>query len=129
MQKIYENQEIKVVIRCPTCSKLYEVDSKLIKSSSPHFDCLVCAEVFSFVFPPKDWKKIQTFKVLDPKSSTQNNSLQRLKKECPKCGILNLTSASECYACQVLFKSFALLKNETFPNALPSLIEAWQIYF
>lgn len=109
--------------RCPTCSKLYEVDSRLIKSSSPHFDCVVCGEVFCFSFPPVDWHHVETHKI-----GNRNSASQKIEKACPKCSALNMNSAQECYSCQVVFQNYELLKREDYPNALPSLVNLWQVY-
>ncbi len=109
--------------RCPTCTKLYEVDSRLVKSSMPHFDCLVCGEVFTFSFPPKNWSKIETQKL-----ENRNSASQKLDKACPKCSALNSSASQECYSCQVVFRSYELLKREDYPNALPSAVQSWQHY-
>lgn len=109
--------------RCPTCSKLYQVDSRLIKSSSPQFDCVVCSEVFYFHYPPADWNKIEALRMED-----RNSASKKLDKVCPKCSAINMNSAQECYSCQVVFQNYELLKKETFPNALPSLVQTWQNY-
>lgn len=111
----------KMVFRCPTCSKLYESDVKSIKSTSPHFDCLVCGDTFSFQFPVKDLNQIQTFSV-----GKGGPASQRLTKECPKCGALNQNAATECYSCQIVFRQYELLKNETYPQAVPSLVALWK---
>jgi len=112
-----------LTFRCPTCTKLYEVNSRQIKSSSPHFDCLVCAELFTFSFPPKNWQKIETQAV-----ASRNPASQKLDKACPKCSAMNLSSAQECYSCQIVFKNYEILKHEDYPNALPSLVTAWKNY-
>ncbi len=109
--------------RCPTCSKLYQVDSRLIKSSSPHFDCVVCGEVFCFQYPPKDWHRIEAQRITD-----RNSASQKLEKVCPKCSAINMNGSQECYSCQVVFQNYELLKREDYPNALPSLVNAWQNY-
>lgn len=47
-------------VRCPACSKLYRIDSKEIKSSQPHFECVTCDTKFTFDFPPQNLAKIET---------------------------------------------------------------------
>ncbi len=109
--------------RCPTCTKLYEVSAHLIKSTSPHFDCLVCGEIFSFNHPPANFSQISTFRV-----ETRSEASQENHKACPKCAALNSNSATECYSCQIIFRNYELLKQENYSGALPSLVGQWQEY-
>ena len=109
--------------RCPTCTKLYEVSAHLIKSTSPHFDCLVCGEIFSFNHPPANFNQIDTFRV-----ETRSEASQETQKACPKCAALNSNSATECYSCQIIFRNYELLKQENYSGALPSLVGQWQEY-
>ncbi len=113
----------KINIRCPHCQKLYEVETRTIKSSSPHFECLICSEVFSFQFPPLVLNDIPTFSV-----QNQSVKVDDLKKSCPKCGSLNHESATECYSCQIVFEKYELIKNEAHAGARPHLVELWQKY-
>lgn len=112
----------KLNIRCPHCQKLYEVETRTIKSSSPYFECLICSEVFSFQFPPEDASNIKTFTVQEVSPKVED-----LKKSCPKCACLNHESAKECYSCQIVFEKYDLIKNEDYP-ARPHLMSLWQAY-
>jgi hypothetical protein len=47
-------------LRCPSCAKLYQVNSTQIYSSEPHFNCVDCAAQFTFSFPPMDETQITT---------------------------------------------------------------------
>lgn len=113
----------KLNLRCPHCQKLYEVETNLIQSSSPHFECLICAEVFSFQYPPIAGFEIKTF-------SVGNVSLEQdvFKKSCPKCKTLNSENSKECRSCQVVFEKYDLMMQEEFPGAKPHLVKLWNEY-
>jgi hypothetical protein len=113
----------KLNLRCPHCQKLYEVETRSIKSSSPYFECLVCSEVFSFQFPPNNLDSIKTFSVQNPRLGDQE-----LKKICPKCGTANHEDFHECFSCQIVFEKYELIKNETHPGARPHLVALWKKY-
>lgn len=118
-------------VRCPSCNKLFRIDSKEIKSSSPHFDCSACKTRFSFDFPPPNVNKIET-RVVSQKDTFQLadsvdvEALPELRK-CPKCQAMNPRLTKECLKCGVIFE-----KVENLPaadaalGAIPSLVKAWQ---
>jgi hypothetical protein len=49
----------KLRVRCPSCTKLFVVNTFEIKSSCPHFQCVVCHTKFTFNFPPSDFNAVQ----------------------------------------------------------------------
>lgn len=118
-------------VRCPCCHKLFRVESRDIKSASPYFDCTVCKTRFTFDFPPKDLKKIET-KVVSQKDSFQlqdsvdKESLPNELKTCPKCEALNPRLSKECIKCGVLFEKVEDLPMDAKLGAIPSLVKAWQ---
>lgn len=118
-------------IRCPSCSKLYRVDAKEIKSSKPHFDCTVCKARFSFDFPPENVNKIET-KIVSIKDTFQlEDSLDKAEvpelRKCPKCESINPRLSKECIKCGVIFEKLERLPEEDAGlGAIPSLVKAWQ---
>jgi len=57
---------VKFRVRCPSCTKLYEVESKDILNEAPLFQCITCETRFSFEVPTKDSQQIQTFVINSP---------------------------------------------------------------
>lgn len=145
---------MKFKIRCPQCTKLYEVNSEDIKNETPLFQCISCEVHFSFEYPPKDSHNILCFpissddevapnaqianvnqdslteseKVLNAQS--QSESLQQPvsqeMKSCPKCGALNGRASRECYSCHVIFEKLEGLPTDPSLKAQPSLVRKWK---
>jgi hypothetical protein len=118
-------------VRCPCCHKLFRVESRDVKSTSPYFDCTVCKTRFTFDFPPLDLKKIET-KIVSQKDSFQlqdsvdKSALPTELKKCPKCQSLNPRLSKECIKCGILFEKVEDLPMDAKVGALPSLVKAWQ---
>lgn len=122
----------KLKIRCPSCTKLYEVESGEIHSEMPLFQCISCDSRFSFEFPPTDPAHVQCF-VVPAKSSLEmaalveeNVAKQHEMKNCPKCGAMNGRRAKECYSCHVLFERLEGLPQDPSLKAQPSLVRKWK---
>ncbi|PIS11020.1 MAG: hypothetical protein COT73_06145 [Bdellovibrio sp. CG10_big_fil_rev_8_21_14_0_10_47_8] len=117
-------------VRCPACDKLFRVDSREIKSSSPYFDCTACKSRFSFDYPPANVNKIETF-VVSQKETFQltdsvDRSVPRELKKCPKCSSLNPQLSKECLKCGVFFERVESLGTDGSLGAIPSLVKTWQ---
>lgn len=109
-------------MRCPTCSKLYSVETHLILGvENPRFQCAACNTSFiarehasgvmlettpvieSPVIPAtpelvrETRSAIQIAPTLSPNAAT---------RPCPKCGAKNEARASECGSCGVLISKF-----------------------
>lgn len=137
----FQNEIEKIRVRCPSCTKLYVVNSTEIKSSSPHFLCHVCHSKFTFDYP--SLTETVEARLIAPSSSL--NFTQRMPevlenskvgiaarenrhlKPCPKCGGKNAINATECVHCQVIFaKMQNLAGQDQGVRALPSLVRKWQ---
>lgn len=129
----------KLKIRCPSCAKLYEVESEEIHSSTPLFQCISCESRFSFEFPPVDPLNVSCFlvetQVVASAAKHQEEILETLSvsepgaqemKSCPKCGALNGRRAKECYSCHVLFERLEGLPKDPSLKAQPSLVRKWK---
>lgn len=126
------NLSEKLKIRCPSCTKLYEVESGEIHSEMPLFQCISCDSRFSFEFPPEDPANVLCF-VVPAKSSLEmavvaeeNAAKQHEMKSCPKCGAMNGRRAKECYSCHVLFERLEGLPQDPSLKAQPSLVRKWK---
>lgn len=118
-------------VRCPSCTKLFRIDSREIKSSSPYFDCTTCKTRFTFDFPPPNVNKIET-RVVSQKDTFQladsvdQEAVPELRK-CPKCQAMNPRLSKECIKCGVIFEKVeALPASDAALGAIPSLVKAWQ---
>lgn len=139
------NLAAKLKIRCPSCTKLYEVESEEIQSEMPLFQCISCDTHFSFEYPPADPANVMTFAVpmkaappaeesvagrqlefSDIMSSTAVSVEQTEMKSCPKCGAMNGRRAKECYSCHVLFERLEGLPQDPSLRAQPSLVRKWK---
>lgn len=125
----------KLKIRCPSCTKLYEVSSEDVTSETPVFQCVSCATHFYFEFPPANLEKIECFAI--EKSTTpeklasnakqqKNVDPQEEMRSCPKCGALNGRRAHECYSCHVIFEKLEGLPMDPSLRAQPSLVRKWK---
>ena len=121
-------------VRCPACDKLFRVDSREIKSSTPQFDCTSCKVRFTFDFPPVSANKVET-RTVSMKETYQNLNAPTDQvdfaaiaglKDCPKCATKNPRLVKECIKCGVLFNKVENLPLETSLGAFPSLVKAWQ---
>lgn len=127
-------------IRCPSCNKLFRIDSREIKSSSPQFDCSSCKTRFTFDSPPISANRVQT-RMVSMKETYQQLNLVPAPTEtvaisesvtnselriCAKCQAKNPSLVKECIKCGVLFGKLENLPLETSMGALPSLVKAWQ---
>lgn len=137
----------KLRLRCPSCTKLYEVSEGDIKSHTPQFDCVVCATRFSFEYPVANPQNVATFVVSQQPEIQEARSFQQeleaqsfaaLQKEieesaeknsnmaCPKCGAINDKKSDECYSCHVIFARLEQLPLDPTLKAQPSLVRKWK---
>ena len=133
----------KLRLRCPTCSKLYEVSDSDISSATPHFDCISCASRFTFDYPVRNFKDIATRVIFQNPATPETLSFQqelenqiRLHQttsapqqqshSCPKCGAANNKGLAECYSCHVIFEKMLELPLDPTLRAQPSLVRKWK---
>lgn len=126
-QRVSEST-VKLKIRCPSCAKLYEVQSEDIHSEAPIFQCVSCDNRFSFEYPPMDPLNVSCFSVnlSEEVTSTSAAQQQESMKSCPKCGALNERRSKECYSCHVLFERLDGLPKDPSLKAQPSLVRKWK---
>lgn len=126
---------VKLKFRCPSCTKLYEVQSEEIRSEAPLFQCMSCETRFGFEYPPIDPNSILCFTVhesdLGGENIASHHGLEvepgaHDMKSCPKCGALNGRRAKECYSCHVLFERLEGLPKDPSLKAQPSLVRKWK---
>ena len=139
---------MKLKVRCPSCAKLYEVESEEVHTDTPVFQCMSCESRFGFEYPPVDANNVLAFVVPNtsakPRAATQQEAVieatvasmeaiepkepigQQEMKSCPKCGALNGRRAHECYSCHVLFERLEGLPQDTSLRAQPSLVRKWK---
>lgn len=114
--------------RCPQCSKLYRIDTRDLKSSDPHFDCLVCESTFAFSYPAENPLNVKSrvikASLLPSVKVTESRPLD--VKSCPKCNTLNAKGSLECGRCGVIFSKLENLPMDSKLGAIPSLVKAWQ---
>ncbi len=142
------NQLAHFNVRCPGCHKLFRVDSREIKSSSPHFDCTSCKTRFTFDFPPISASRIETrvvslteaiekvnrdSEIVSEKNTSLPDGVDREEialmadlKKCPKCSAHNPKLTKECLKCGVIFEKVEDLPLDSSLGAIPSLVKAWQ---
>lgn len=119
-------------MRCPGCTKLYEVESAEIRSETPLFQCISCDCRFSFEYPPQDPSYIECFVVPlgeEPQEAEMASDAARRQAEmkaCPKCAALNGRRAKECYSCHVIFEKLEGLPQDSSLKAQPSLVRKWK---
>jgi hypothetical protein len=134
-------------VRCPGCSKLYEVSEGDIQSHNPQFDCISCSSRFSFSYPVTHPMSVATFLVQDSPEAQEARSFQQeleaqsfaaLQQEieesaekastqaCPKCGAINDKKNDECYSCHVIFARLEQLPLDPTLKAQPSLVRKWK---
>jgi hypothetical protein len=121
---------LSVQARCPGCNKLYRIDTRDMKSSQPHFDCVSCPTTFTLEPDEKNPRVLRTRALGNVKYSSASQlqfapSAEGLKK-CPKCETFNPRLASECRKCGVIFAKLEDLPLDAKTGALPSLVKAWQ---
>jgi hypothetical protein len=140
----------KLRLRCPTCSKLYEVSDSDITSATPQFDCIQCATRFAFAYPVADPRQVETHTVsknlevemaLSFQQELEKHSQEALQHEavpvseavfaapshtCPKCGAANDKKSPECYSCHVIFEKLQELPLDPTLRAQPSLVRKWK---
>jgi uncharacterized C2H2 Zn-finger protein len=142
----------KLRLRCPSCSKLYEVSEGDISSHTPQFDCVSCATRFGFEYPVANYNQVATFIVSQGPSSQSaemedartfqqeleaqsfaalqqeiENSADKVStKSCPKCGAINEKKTDECYSCHVIFARLEQLPLDPTLKAQPSLVRKWK---
>lgn len=130
---------MKLKVRCPSCAKLYEVESDEILNETPLFQCVSCESRFSFEYPPADPQNVLAF-VVTPSSGKADVAQQQVvaqdavqepvasneMKSCPKCGALNGRRAAECYSCHVIFERLEGLPDDPTLRAQPSLVRKWK---
>lgn len=119
-------------VRCPSCNKLYRINSKEIHSSTPHFECQACTTQFAFDYPPKMTGPIETRVVELPKlekleAVPEAAAQQPELKACPKCLVMNPRLNTECVKCGVIFARLeGLPADAKAVKATPGLVKAWQ---
>jgi ribosomal protein L40E len=132
----------KLRLRCPSCSKLYEVSADDIKSHSPQFDCVVCFSRFGVEMPSlktfivaksAEGERVRTFQeelrtqsLAALQAEIQRGNDKNQDKACPKCGALNAKNSEECYSCHVIFERLEQLPLDPRLRAQPSLVRKWK---
>ncbi|MFP5519846.1 MAG: hypothetical protein ACLGGX_08080 [Bdellovibrionia bacterium] len=116
----------KLRFRCPQCSKLYEVQSSLIESSKPLFDCLACDTRFTFDYPPSSEQILTKIVLKKPAPLSDAKIARNAMRDCPKCGAVNPGSAQECYSCHVILDKVEGLPADKSLRAQPSLVRKWR---
>jgi ribosomal protein L40E len=119
-------------IRCPSCTKLYELQTKDVRGHQPQFECVFCHCRFAFSFPPSNPYDIQCRvishshmkRALEGKNLTGAESAYL--KTCPKCAALNPLRSLECYSCGVIFSRVEGLPRDAKLRAQPSLLKKWK---
>ena len=142
---------MKLKVRCPHCTKLYEVSGEEIHSEIPVFQCVTCESRFAFEYPPENPEQVDAFllsaneaSLVAPSAEVNNaNSQKEIVKEtpkealsdavesqamksCPKCGAMNGRRSKECYSCHVLFERLEGLPQDPSLKAQPSLVRKWK---
>lgn len=132
------NLDAKLKIRCPSCAKLYEVQTSDIRSETPFFQCISCESCFSFDYPPANSESIPSFLVSlnsleeNPTETPLDNAKHREEallgemRACPKCAALNPRKSRECYSCHVLYEKLEGLPADKGLRAQPSLVRKWK---
>ena len=119
-----------VQLRCPGCHKLYRIDTRDLKSNSPHFDCVSCHLSFTVEPDSEDTRalKTKTLGHVQFSSLSQLNFIEKAEglKKCPKCETFNPRLVEECRKCGVLFGQIENLPLDSKLGAFPSLMKAWQ---
>jgi len=129
-------------VRCPQCTKLYEVQSEDIHSEIPLFQCISCDSRFGFEYSPENLERIETFLVpvnsaapaqihsennnAAPTSAAFTEPTAQETKSCPKCGAINGRKSQECYSCHVIFERLEGLPTDPTLRAQPSLVRKWK---
>jgi hypothetical protein len=139
----------KLRLRCPTCSKLYEVNAADITGPSPQFDCIACSTRFSLELSKSSGAEAPEVKTkIISKNADAEVALsfqQELEKQtyaalqhdgemaskdlthaCPKCGAVNDKKSAECYSCHVIFEKLEELPLDPTLRAQPSLVRKWK---
>jgi len=138
-------------VRCPKCSKLYEVSEGDVQSHNPQFDCISCSSRFSFTYPIENPNNVATFLVqVSAEAEAEAESARTFQQEleaqsfaalqqeiektaektsthtCPKCGAINEKKSDECYSCHVIFSRLEQLPLDPTLKAQPSLVRKWK---
>lgn len=108
-------------VRCPSCSRLYQIDVRGVFTSEPHFQCLSCPTTFTFDFPPLDPARIATRAVVSRSSASAEPV-----RACVRCGALSPRSSAECLSCHVLFDRVEGLPQDPALKVRPSLVRLWR---
>lgn len=141
-QRVSEST-VKLKVRCPACTKLYEVQGEDIQTDIPVFQCVSCESRFAFEFSPENLENrenIPAFLVstaAEAKTVVETNarrqevvseeaSAQQEMKSCPKCGAMNGRRSHECYSCHVIFERLEGLPQDPTLKAQPSLVRKWK---
>jgi len=145
---------VKLKVRCPSCSKLYEVSGEDIHSEVPVFQCVTCDSKFAFAYPPENPDRVDCFaltaseaRLVEAESNNANGqkltfqealtevvttqavvqtAQSQQMKSCPKCGAMNGRRSKECYSCHVLFERLEGLPQDPSLKAQPSLVRKWK---
>lgn len=109
-------------IRCPSCAKLYQVETGRIFSASPEFQCVSCETRFAFDFPPADPLSVQTYAV----AAKEEVPAPAKTRKCPRCAAESPETSKECLACGVIFEKLEGLPQDRSLKAQPSLVRRWK---
>ncbi|MBX2993751.1 MAG: hypothetical protein KF681_02990 [Bdellovibrionaceae bacterium] len=125
-----------VQMRCPGCNKLYKIDTRDLKSQTPHFDCVSCKTMFTIEPDTRHSRKLitrtlgrvgnHTSRGVDFVESQPMNEKAEGLRSCPKCGGFSPRLSEECHKCGVIFAKIENLPLDSKLGALPSLMRAWQ---
>lgn len=110
-------------IRCPSCAKLYQVETGRIFSTTPEFQCVSCDTRFAFQFPPADPLEVPTYAVVKAEAAPEP---EKRTRKCPRCASESPEASKECLACGVIFEKLEGLPRDPSLKAQPSLVRRWK---
>lgn len=111
-------------MRCPSCAKLYSVESHLILGvENPQFQCVACNTSF-IAREMASGILLETTPVSEPSvpsvRETPRDPVRRAVepaptvagRACPKCGTKNEFKATECTSCGIVFSKYRAIESE-----------------
>ena len=140
MEQGLVREKRKLKVRCPSCYKLYGVETAEISEAKPRFQCSSCQTQFWVSYPdalkeeggviglPMEWINEEAPKTEDESQPDVDlNNLSLKPFSCPRCGENYAAGDSECARCGVVFKKFKEREEgkQQAPQASRDLKEQW----
>lgn len=120
----------KLQFNCPQCQKLYESNQADLKEGKPRFCCTQCESIFCFdwpLAPEVNFVKTELIEAKQSNLSAKKAETLVVKKECPRCFLMNPINYTDCPRCGVVIAKAKKIRVSYADKISQKMVEHWDM--